>query len=418
MTFTATPEPDNIPPRVRLDFDAGSGASFTELLVKRNGKAIREQPYAGGSVALAYDYEAPFGVLATYSVSGQILPAASPDWTENWASLAAWSGDTSAWSVSGGKAQTAVTGFTINRSASGTIQRVSVTSAERLILQVLDVSNVAVVTVQIGPSTVSLQADGSQLTSSSTGTYQITMTDGDVTVSATDGSWSLSDTYTGTPRKIRLFHYGGVGLAKVGQIAVTLVTTPTDYAATATATLDVDEAWLIHPSQPSLSCSIAASAWRDNGINVDTATAQDVGSESFAFVHRPVGRSRPVVVTHGSRAADEWSLVLVAPRVVDKTTVRAIVNDQTPLLLRSPASFAWDLPDGWYSVGNVTVSRLSQALTNEFRRLALPLTPVDEPIVRQGALRNWGDVLLEAATWGDLLDMYDTWLDVLAGDVA
>jgi hypothetical protein len=45
----------------------------------------------------------------------------------------------------------------------------------------------------------------------------------------------------------------------------------------------------------------------------------------------------------------------------------------------------------------------------------MPLTPVDEPIVRVGALWTWGDVLTTYATWQDVLNANATWLDVLAG---
>lgn len=416
-SFTATPEPSNVPPRVRLDFDAGAGAAFTELTVKRNGKAIREQPFAGGQTALAYDYEAPFGSLSTYAVTGSILPAASPDWTENWASLASWSGSTGSWSVSGGKAQTSTASAPITRSASGTIQRVSVTAAQLLNFEILDAANVPVLTVTGGTSAVSVTADNSSFRriDSSTISFTVTFGTGTVTVSAADSSWAMPDTYTGTPAKIRLSRASGT--AKVGQIAVTLVTTATPYADTETATLDVDQAWLIHPSQPSLSTPIDSGTYGTRFTFVEASSADPVTSQAVRTIHRPTGRRRPVVVTHGPRQADEWTLSISAATVADKDSVRAVVDDQTPLLLRVPPAFNWDLPDDWYSVGDLSISLVGPTI-DDGHLISLPLTPVDEPIVRQGALRTYGDVLLEAATYGDLTDMYDTYLDLLAGDVA
>ena len=183
----------------------------------------------------------------------------------------------------------------------------------------------------------------------------------------------------------------------------------------ATVTLAITEAWLIHPSQPTLSVSIDAATWRDTGLNVDPASSQQNTAEAAVTLHQPVGRTRTVAIATGNRLDETWPLVLLAPHLADRDDVRAIVRDQTPLLLRSPASFNWDLTDGWYSIQGVQFDRLTPNLTSPYRRITLPLIPSDPPVVRVATDRTWHDVLEQNDTWADVLLRYDTYTDVLSG---
>ena len=86
MTFVATGEPSNVPPRVHLEIGTGvSGATFNSLSVSRDGVPIRLQPPTGLEDTETYDYEMPFGSSVQYVASGTYLPFVAPDWTENWA---------------------------------------------------------------------------------------------------------------------------------------------------------------------------------------------------------------------------------------------------------------------------------------------------------------------------------------------
>src|SRR5690606_30120001 len=68
VIVSLTPEPLNVPPRVRIDIDS-EGDEFLELTVLRDGRPIRQQPAVGGlTETFTYDYEAPFGRPVTYSV--------------------------------------------------------------------------------------------------------------------------------------------------------------------------------------------------------------------------------------------------------------------------------------------------------------------------------------------------------------
>jgi hypothetical protein len=150
-------------------------------------------------------------------------------------------------------------------------------------------------------------------------------------------------------------------------------------------------------------------------LNVDPASAQQVAARSAVTLHQPVGRTSTVAISHGNRLDEEWALVLLAPTIADRDDVRAITRDQTPLLLRSPASFGWDLTDGYYSIGDTASDRLTQNLTSPYRRITLPLTPSDPPVVRVGSARTWADVVTQNDTWGDVVLTYETWNDLLLG---
>jgi hypothetical protein len=651
MTFTATPEPGNTPPRVLLEIDSDEvGSTFTSLTVTRNGDPILQQPALGAQSASVYDYLAPFGQSVEYIADGEYLGFVAPDWTENWASLASWTG--SGWSLGAGDTVESTTAnATITRSASGTIQRVNVTDPDFVRVEVVTAGDVLVASVAVTTNIVLTGTSSSAIAGS--GSFELNLTDG--TATATGDTWSVSRPYTGVPTKVRLVSLGGsfsetssfsttgnvdriavasggniyalditaklvrkfnsagvfqtswsttgtpsgiavdsgeavyvtdttsdlvrkytstgaagitwsttgnpVGIgidsanavyvldstndtirkytnlgaagitwseaqdleniavapdgtvwvftntadeevlkytssgaagtpsfftytrsaaamsatnttvhlgtsgtvdhytsagvatgsttispntggatattaagallvgdttaktirvftpttASVGTVITTPVGTTTHYREIISTTLNVDEAWLLHPSSPSLSVSIDANTWRDDGLNVAIESAQQSVARSAQTLHYPIGRPRAVVIGHGNRLDDEWTLVLTAPRLEDRDAVSAIVRDQTPLLIRSPLSFGWDLPDGFYAIGDVTSDRYFAPLLFTERRISLPLTPSDPPVVRQGSERTSGDLLLEAASYSDLLAMYDTYTDLLTG---
>ena len=209
-TFTGTGEPSNTPPRIRLDVDAVlSGATFNTLSITRNGVPIRSQPPTGTQTTTAYDYEMPFGESVQYAASGTYLPYVAPDWTETWPNLSAWTGDTGSWAVGSGAATSSVYAATINRSASGSIQRVSVTSPSNVHVRLLSASDAQVAVIASGAASTTLTTSAGSSVVPDTGSYSVSLLDGEVTVTAADASWSLSGSYTGTPTKVALVSQGG-----------------------------------------------------------------------------------------------------------------------------------------------------------------------------------------------------------------
>lgn len=213
----------------------------------------------------------------------------------------------------------------------------------------------------------------------------------------------------------KTIHTFGTTVASVGTVTVTPAATPVDFYQVASVTLTITEAWLIHPGQPTLSVSIDAGTWRDTGLNVDPASSQQNNAEAAITLHSPIGRTRTVAIAHGNRLEETWPLVLLSPTIADRDAVRAIIRDQTPLLLRSPASFGWDLTDGYYSVQAVQFDRLTANLKDTYRRITLPLIPSDPPVVRIGDDRDWSDVVEENEDWASVVLKYDTWTDLVLG---
>jgi hypothetical protein len=280
------------------------------------------------------------------------------------------------------------------------------------------------------PATISANTDAGDLMSATNST--LNLSNGSVvehytSAGVNSGSTTISPAVTGgtattaagafligdkSNKTIRVFTSS---TASIGVIEVTPAVAAVAFYELATATLNITEAWLIHPAQPTLSVSIDTGAWRDAGLNVDPATSQQNVAEAAVTLHQPVGRTTTVAIATGNRLDELWPLVLLAPTLDARDDVRAILRDQTPLLLRSPASFGWDLNDGYYSVQGVQYDRLTANLNSEYRRITLPLVPSDPPVVRVATQRSWSDVIEQNATWGDVVLRYETWDDLILG---
>jgi len=422
MTFTVTPQPDNVPPRVRIDIDTDDPAKpFMSLSIMRDGKPLREQPYVGSSRTVVFDYEAPFGVPVTYTAAGMSSDYATV-MSEFWTNLAAWSTSIGSPGVTGGR-------FYSPSGADAEVVRVGpLLAAGRLTVGPAMFANSSVTLATAGgvPLVVAVPSTGVPRFSYGgpfvsfdygSGEAVVTFDSGSATVTTANGSWTaprVASSATSPMLRVRAYSSGGrvpsLTLAQLGAGA-------TPFTATATTTLDVADVWLIHPSQPALSCQIDPGPGGDRSLRfIEASSGEARASQAQSTIHRPVGRRRAVVITSGPRAADEWTLVVGAPTIAQKNAVRTIVDDQSPLLLRSPVDFVSDLPDDWYAVGDVTVQRLEVPVITEETLITLPLTPVDEPIVRQGALWTYGADLLPNPIYSDSRTMFPTYLDRLMGE--
>lgn len=422
MSLTVTPEPDNVPPRVRIDMSVSTpGRVFADLTLYRDGRALRERPPAGGAESVSYDYEAPFGVSSTYRLTGTEA-GQEVAFTETWSDLAAWSTESGTPSVASGVLSGAcrvsrTQGLPNAGALTGPSGHFSPTNAPGTAVLTLGGPNGIVRTLSRqttnGPITLTTTVGGQ----TADGAGHLSWSPQGTVMRRTDGSTvsmppPIFTTSTWTAEITALAFMANFELIDSSTLF------PVDLSSA--ATLYVDEAWLIHPGQPTLSRSIdpGAGRWRDDGLNVDPTTSPEAAYAARRNEYEVIGRKRGIVVTSGPRAAGEWNLVLFAPRLEDRDAALELLDDQTSLLLRSPSGWPWDLTDGWYSVGDVTVSRTSPNLISPRRRVSLPLTPVDPPAVRVAATRTWGDLLLENAEWSTLTERYDTWLDVLTGDLA
>jgi hypothetical protein len=411
MSFSAIPQQlFGEPPRVRIDVGTDDPSKpFTSLQILRDGKPIREQPYVGGSVAVVFDYEAPFGVPVTYSAVGTIATVTTLH-NETWANLTGWTTISDTPSVAGshftgGKVERALTFPTSGRLVSQGLVNTSGSTAA------LDVGPIGLIKALFGSSYMRYGADlrnVAGLESPFTATWDANS----VTLTTTAGSFTLARGTGSFPDKITA---GTIGAGSFVEDFVLSSTADTPFTATATTTADFQGAWLLHPSQPSLSLMIEPDDHASGVRFIEASSGESKSSAAQRTIHRPVGRRKAVVITSGPRQADEWTLVVEAKTIEAKNAIRALVDDQTPLLLRTPPSMGTDLPDDWYSVGDLTVTRVEVPAITQVTTISMPLTPVDEPVVRQGALWSYGSDLLANATYAEARAALPTYLSRLTG---
>lgn len=415
VTMNATSEASHVPPRVRLDFDTGdAGTVFASIEVRRDGQLLRDQPPVGSQVSVFYDYDAPFGTSVAYTADIVTVDDGVVDWTETWADLTAWTGATADWSVAGGKASATTIFAPIMRTISGPVGRLEVTDPVEMLFQILDVSNVVIAAVSLHSGIVTVTGNGPSDSVVGAGSWDLVLAEG--VASVIGDTWAVSAPYAGTGASVKLTGYSPTD-NEVGQIVARVSPTMADVTLSDSVVHDVVEAWLIHPTNPDLSVQLSTFATGDrrDRIYVESASAEKVTYPAQRELFAPLGRSRQVPVTYGRRRVGEWSLVLRCPRKEDRGALRAILDDQAPLLVRVPPSFPWDLDDGWYSVDTVDDERVLGTPTQILRTFTLPLTPCDEPALVQGAQWTYGDDLILNPTYADSLEMFPTYLDRLIG---
>lgn len=152
-----------------------------------------------------------------------------------------------------------------------------------------------------------------------------------------------------------------------------------------TVTVTSAAAWAIHPTSPALSARIDV---------LDTAAAGigTIGDSTWAAtrtVHAVLDSPYPVPVRvgAGARVATATSLRVRTRTTAEAAAMRALLDNQTPILIRIPAVWGWDWEDGFYDVGDVTASRISKYAAEHGRDFALPLQRVTTPA--GGQQSNW-----------------------------
>lgn len=88
MAFTATPEPDNQPPRVRLDLTGGTDGPVPVVRTNPDGTTtlVQEPVTVNGGTGTVFDYLAPFGGALSYTdtVTGQVTGQVTLDVSTVW----------------------------------------------------------------------------------------------------------------------------------------------------------------------------------------------------------------------------------------------------------------------------------------------------------------------------------------------
>jgi hypothetical protein len=169
-------------------------------------------------------------------------------------------------------------------------------------------------------------------------------------------------------------------------------------------TIDSTIAWLIHPNLTSLSMPLD----QQNASLMGVVSLGDATYGSTATVHQVIGANLPIVTWVGPRLAPVLTMTVATVDVDEENALRTVVNDQTPLLFRFPASWGLNWDDGYYHVGDVTVGRVIQYAGDPRRTFTLPLTRVAAPAGLQAPVWDYPSL---AAAFPDYPSMAAAYAD-------
>lgn len=181
--------------------------------------------------------------------------------------------------------------------------------------------------------------------------------------------------------------------------------TVTETSQPATLTPTPAAIWAIHPTNPILSMPIDQAVFAAMGIG----QAGDLVYAAQATQHRILGSKLPLLTKVGTRLAAGWSLDLTTMTLSERTQLLAMVDDETPLLIRAPAAWGWAIDEGYYAVGDVTESRRLQYGPETSRSVKLPLQKVQPPAGVQQSSWSWGSLMNAYADWPSVQAAFADW---------
>jgi hypothetical protein len=430
MTINVVALPDTTPPSVRVTCSVTSGWAMSEAAVYRldNGvpTLVRTQPATGFDTQIVTDYEAPYGVPSVYQfVADYFNPAAiSTVWDEAWSNLTAWTGETNLFTVSGGLLRlntTAAKGASIARTVPTGAYRVTVASmtlpgtpSDNSSCGVLIPGLVALIPSAGGFLQVMDYRNYSltQTAISISSQFTIDCLGSTVVISGVGGTLTLSGYSTTTFSSVGVMGRAATsGVFNVGPIRVSSYpAAPSHVEQTSSpVTLSPHSAWLIHPSSPSLSMPISGD--RDNLPSI--TSIGDVTNGSAATQHQILGSSVPITTVSGPRFSNEFTLGLMTKTRAHELALTGLLLDGSPLMVRTPATFDVGLDEGFYSVGDVTRSRMSQRPGSFIRNYTLPMTAVQAPIADIAYSGwSWASVAVAFTSWASAASAFTSWANL------
>jgi hypothetical protein len=186
----------------------------------------------------------------------------------------------------------------------------------------------------------------------------------------------------------------------------TYSTVETPVTPSASVHLDVTPVWLIHPGVPALSMPIT--------MDVDAHTDRVYTMARGVFT--AFGRADPIVITDGARKSPTGTLIVHARTATERASLRAILDDGTPLLLNIPVGMDLGVGSGFLAIGDVTESRReSWPGIDPLYTYTMDYQVVRRPVGGTQAERTYGDVLADNATYDAVRMRYDSYSDLLAG---
>jgi hypothetical protein len=178
-----------------------------------------------------------------------------------------------------------------------------------------------------------------------------------------------------------------------------------------------NDSWLKDPLRPASDQRVTVGSTDpecvpQRGIYFARMEAQTYASQSNRFVVN--NRVRPVVAIR-VRQAVATILVLVTRLFKDRDAVLALTATGDVLLAQIPPQYG--IPDYFFDVGDVSVTRLSTDHRKQWREIQLPHIEVERPAgLMYGTLgTRWVDLCLTYATFADATAAGITWAQVMLG---
>lgn len=207
-----------------------------------------------------------------------------------------------------------------------------------------------------------------------------------------EGPWDTSVVYVATTTS-------GAGTVTESSAAVTL--TPSPLAI-----------WAIHPTVPGRSIPLDVADFSQTGI----AELGDVTYKSQATLHPILGGTLPTLTKVGNRQQASGSMSLTTVSLADQARLLALLNDETPILIREPDAWGWGFDEGYYAVADVDLARRLQYGPEQSRTVKLPLQKVAAPAGVQQSSWDWGGMTAANADFGSVSARYPDW-NALTGNM-
>jgi len=128
--------------------------------------------------------------------------------------------------------------------------------------------------------------------------------------------------------------------------------------------------WLTHPNRPDLAMQLSGQSWVERMPD----RLRPVSRGVFPVM----GRYRNVVRTDGIRRAPSYVLDVATETFEKYANMVQLLQDASPLLLRTPAGYPFELQT-WLSIGDVPENTVTSQVTQWLRRWPLPVEEVDAP---------------------------------------
>lgn len=136
-----------------------------------------------------------------------------------------------------------------------------------------------------------------------------------------------------------------------------------------------------------------------------------IARASRSGVFQIPGRSYPVRVGD-STTSRSWTYEILTRTLTEARALEYLVQGGDVVYAQVPPGF--DIPGGYVSLSDMTMSRVSRTLADDRRLFSLPATEIAKPAPGVvGYTATWAGLIAEFGTWADVLAEFPTWADVL-----